>query len=157
MKKLVFLLFLGLLVVLNVGYYTELEEAETHTRWFIKQSPTLRLEFFNIHANDGDYRRVEKLTPEHRQMIIDYCKYRLGIDTQVTTQADVERCAKLCPLPSSTPTPGLWYSSHGNRASPRLGSLQLSCPRGALRPSLVQGCYGGRLPCVPGLIGGVRR
>ncbi|PNG36475.1 MULTISPECIES: hypothetical protein [Pseudomonas] len=95
MKKLVFLLFLGLLVVLNVGYYTELEEAETHTRWFIKQSPTLRLEFFNIHANDGDYRRVEKLTPEYRQMIIDYCKYRLGIDTQVTAQADVERCAKL--------------------------------------------------------------
>ncbi|BAO60821.1 MULTISPECIES: hypothetical protein [Pseudomonas] len=95
MKTLLLLLSLILLTVLNLGYYTELEEAETHTRWFIKTSPTLRLEFFNIHANDGDYRRVEKLTDEQRQMIIDYCKYRLGIDTQVTTQADVERCAKL--------------------------------------------------------------
>jgi len=94
-KKLLVLLFLALLVLLNVGYYTELEEAETHTRWFIKHSPSLRLEFFNIHANDGDYRKVEKLTGEQRQMIIDYCKYRLGIETQVTTQADVERCAKL--------------------------------------------------------------
>ena len=95
MKTLLLLLSLILLMVLNLAYYTELEEAETHTRWFIKTSPTLRLEFFNIHANDRDYRRVEKLTDEQRQMIIDYCKYRLGIDTQVTTQADVERCAKL--------------------------------------------------------------
>lgn len=95
MKKLLFLLSLILLLMLNVGYYTELEEAETHTCWFLKQAPSLRLEFFNIHANDGDYRRVEKLSDEQRQMIIDYCKYRLGIDTQVTTQADVERCAKL--------------------------------------------------------------
>ncbi|AZC23155.1 hypothetical protein [Pseudomonas sessilinigenes] len=95
MKKLILLLVIGLLVELNIGYYTELEEAETHTRWFLKHSPSLQLEFFNIHANDGDYRRVEKLTAEERQMIIDYCKYRLGIDTQVTTQADVARCAKL--------------------------------------------------------------
>lgn len=95
MKKMLFLLSLVLLLMLNFGYYTELEEAETHTRWFLKRAPTLRLEFFNIHANDGDDRRVETLSNEQRQMIIDYCKYRLGIDTQVTTQADVARCAKL--------------------------------------------------------------
>lgn len=95
MKKIILLLTLALLVLLNVGYYTELEEAETHTRWFLKHSPSLQLEFFNIHANDGDHRKVEKLTSEERQMIIDYCKYRLGIDTQVTTQADIDHCAKL--------------------------------------------------------------
>jgi hypothetical protein len=52
------------------------------------------VQFFNIHANDGNHRRIEKLTSEQRQDIIDYCKYRLGIDSEVTTQADIEMCAK---------------------------------------------------------------
>ncbi|MNG39351.1 hypothetical protein D3C84_1273990 [compost metagenome] len=53
------------------------------------------MKFYNIHANDGEYRKVDKLSDELRQDIIDYCKYRLGIETEVKTQADVEICAKM--------------------------------------------------------------
>lgn len=53
------------------------------------------MRFYNIHANDGEYRKVDQLSDELRQNIIDYCKYRLGIDTGVKTQADVEICAKM--------------------------------------------------------------
>jgi hypothetical protein len=52
------------------------------------------MEFHNIHANDGEYRAVETLSNEYRQYIIDYCKYRLGIDTELTTQTDVNICAQ---------------------------------------------------------------
>ncbi len=95
MKYLVLAGLLTLLVVLNVGYYNEVSDGEVNTIFFIKKSPTLRMQFFNIHANDGDYRQVDKLTDELRQDIIDYCKYRLGIETEVKTQADVVMCAKM--------------------------------------------------------------
>ncbi|MBX8497987.1 hypothetical protein [Pseudomonas cichorii] len=95
MKHLVLISFLALLVILNTGYYNEVSEGEANTIFFIKKSPTLRMKFYNIHANDGDYRRVEKLSDELRQDIIDYCKYRWGIETEVKTQADVEMCAKM--------------------------------------------------------------
>ncbi|MBX8487905.1 hypothetical protein [Pseudomonas cichorii] len=95
MKYLVLISFLALLVILNTGYYNEVSEGEANTIFFIKKSPTLRMKFYNIHANDGDYRRVEKLSDELRQDIIDYCKYRWGIETEVKTQADVEMCAKM--------------------------------------------------------------
>lgn len=86
---------LALLVVLNIGYYNEVSDGEVNTIFFVKKTPTLRMKFFNIHANDGDYRKVETLSDELRQDIIDYCKYRLGIETEVKTQADVEMCAKM--------------------------------------------------------------
>ncbi|WP_248807349.1 hypothetical protein [Pseudomonas sp. MWU13-2100] len=94
MKYLVLIGLLIFLVVLNVGYYNEVSDGEVNTIFFIKKSPTLRMKFFNIHANDGEYRRVDKLSNELRQDIIDYCKYRLGIVTEVKTQADIEMCAK---------------------------------------------------------------
>lgn len=86
---------LALLVVLNVGYYNEVSDAEVNTIFFIKKTPTMKMKFFNIHANDGDYRQIDRLSDELRQDIIDYCKYRLGIETEVKTQADIVMCAKL--------------------------------------------------------------
>jgi hypothetical protein len=52
------------------------------------------MKFHNIHANDGEIRKVERLTAEERGWIIDYCRYRLGIDTDLKTQDDVEMCRK---------------------------------------------------------------
>lgn len=52
------------------------------------------MKFYNIHANDGEIRGVEQLSEEERKWIIDYCKYRLGIDTASETQDDVEICSK---------------------------------------------------------------
>ncbi|MBB6158531.1 hypothetical protein HDC30_005789 [Pseudomonas sp. JAI115] len=95
MKILLLVGLLALIGVLNVGYYNEVSDGEVNTIFFIKKSPTLRMHFFNIHANDGDYRKVESLSDEYRQDIIDYCKYRLGIETEVKNQADVEMCARM--------------------------------------------------------------
>jgi hypothetical protein len=95
MKYFLLLSFIALLAALNVGYYNEVSDGEVNTIFFVKKSPTLRMKFYNIHANDGDYRKIDRLTDELRQDIIDYCKYRLGIETEVKTQADIEICAKM--------------------------------------------------------------
>ena len=94
MKKLTALFILVLVPVLYVGYYEALEDADVETILFIKKHPTFQMKFYNIHANDGEIRQVEQLTQEERRWIIDYCRYRLGIDTTLNTQEDVEVCRK---------------------------------------------------------------
>lgn len=94
MKFLIFISLLVAVAILNIGYYDEVSDGEINTIYFIKKIPTPRMEFHNIHANDGEYRAVETLSNEYRQYIIDYCKYRLGIDTELTTQTDVNICAQ---------------------------------------------------------------
>jgi hypothetical protein len=94
MKKLLVAVVLAALTVLYVGYYNALEDGDVETILFIKKHPALQIKFYNIHANDGEIRQVERLTNEERKWIIDYCKYRLGIDTQLKTQSDVEMCSK---------------------------------------------------------------
>ncbi|MBX8555584.1 hypothetical protein K5D43_13940 [Pseudomonas cichorii] len=94
MKKLVVAVTLVVLAVLYVGYYEALEDGDIETIPFIKKHATLQMKFYNIHANDGEIRKVERLTNEERQLIIDYCRYRLGIDTELKTQDDVETCRR---------------------------------------------------------------
>ncbi|MEB2651606.1 hypothetical protein SOP89_09485 [Pseudomonas siliginis] len=94
MKKLIALIVLVLVTVLYVGYYEALEDGDIETILFIKKHPTFQMKFYNIHANDGEIRQVERLTEQERKWIIDYCRYRLGIDTDLKTQNDVEICRK---------------------------------------------------------------
>ncbi|GLH17943.1 hypothetical protein BK675_16020 [Pseudomonas fluorescens] len=94
MKKLIALIVLALVTVLYVGYYEALEDGDIETILFIKKHPTFQMKFYNIHANDGEIRQVERLTEQERKWIIDYCRYRLGIDTDLKTQNDVEICRK---------------------------------------------------------------
>lgn len=94
MKKLIALIVLALLTMLYVGYYEALEDGDIETILFIKKHPTFQMKFYNIHANDGEIRQVERLTEQERHWIIDYCRYRLGIDTELKTQDDVEVCRK---------------------------------------------------------------
>lgn len=94
MKKLLIAAILALLTIFYVGYYEALEDGDIETILFIKKHPTLQMKFYNIHANDGEIRKVERLTDEERSLIIDYCRYRLGIDTELKTQDDVEVCRK---------------------------------------------------------------
>jgi hypothetical protein len=94
MKKLITLIVLVLVTVLYVGYYEALEDGDIETILFIKKHPTFQMKFYNIHANDGEIRQVERLTEQERKWIIDYCRYRLGIDTDLKTQNDVEVCRK---------------------------------------------------------------
>jgi len=94
MKKLIALIVLVLVTVLYVGYYEALEDGDIETILFIKKHPTFQMKFYNIHANDGEIRQVERFTEQERKWIIDYCRYRLGIDTDLKTQNDVEVCRK---------------------------------------------------------------
>lgn len=92
MKKLWVALVLAVLAVIYTGYYQALEDGDIETIFFIKRYPTIQMKFFNIHANDGEIRQVERLTDEERKWIIDYCRYRLGINTELKTQNDIEWC-----------------------------------------------------------------
>lgn len=92
MKTLMIAATLVVLAVLYVGYYEALEDGDIETVVFIKKHPTFQVKFYNIHANDGEIRRVERLSNEERKMIIDYCHYRLGIDTELRGQDEVEVC-----------------------------------------------------------------
>ncbi|WP_073266178.1 hypothetical protein [Phytopseudomonas punonensis] len=94
MKKLLIAAILAVLALLYVGYYEALEDGDIETILFIKKHPTFQMKFHNIHANDGEIRKVERLTDEERNLIIDYCRYRLGIDTELKTQDDVEVCRR---------------------------------------------------------------
>ncbi|WP_236192624.1 hypothetical protein [Pseudomonas glycinae] len=94
MKTLLIAAILSLVAMLYVGYYEALEDGDIETIVFIKKHPTFQMKFYNIHANDGEIRKVERLTAEERGWIIDYCRYRLGIDTDLNTQDDVEMCRK---------------------------------------------------------------
>lgn len=94
MKKPLIAAILAAVTVLYVGYYEALEDGDIETIVFIKKHPTFQMKFYNIHANDGEIRKVERLTGEERGWIIDYCRYRLGIDTDLKTQDDVEMCRK---------------------------------------------------------------
>jgi hypothetical protein len=94
MKKILIAAMLAVMTMLYVGYYETLEDGDIETIVFIKKQPTFQLKFYNIHANDGEIRKVERLTAEERGWIIDYCRYRLGIDTDLKTQDDVEMCRK---------------------------------------------------------------
>lgn len=94
MNKLLIASTLVVVTILYVGYYEALEDGDIETIVFIKKHPTFQIKFWNIHANDGEIRKVERLTAEERGWIIDYCRYRLGIDTDLKTQDDVEMCSK---------------------------------------------------------------
>lgn len=74
------------------GYYYYLEDADPDRIYFKKESFTLRMRFYNIFANEGDDRPLSTLTTEQREKVIDYCKYRLGIITDLSTQDDLDRC-----------------------------------------------------------------
>ncbi|MGQ3852054.1 hypothetical protein [Pseudomonas capsici] len=94
MKKLLIAAILTVLTVLYVGYYEALEDGDIETIVFIKKHPTFQMKFYNIHANDGEIRKLEQLSDEERGFIIEYCWYRLGIGTELKTKADIEICSQ---------------------------------------------------------------
>lgn len=92
MKWLISLMFLLCGFVPFVGYYNSIDDAEINTRYFIKRYPMFQMEFVNLFANDSDHKSVDELSDEERGLIIDYCRYRFGINTRLVTQTDLEAC-----------------------------------------------------------------
>lgn len=66
MKTLLTAVIVNLGIMLYVGYYEALEGGDIETIVFIKKHPTFQMTFYNICANDGEIRKVERLTPEER-------------------------------------------------------------------------------------------
>lgn len=92
MKNLLLTISVTLAASVFIGYYEETGEFQTYTHTFIKKHPTLQVKFENIFANYRDHKALSELTQQERQQVIAYCKYRLGIDTQLTTQDELEQC-----------------------------------------------------------------
>jgi hypothetical protein len=92
MKKLIILTALLLAAVLFVGYYNAIDDAELNTVFFIKKSPTFQVKFENLFANDADNKKLGELNSEERELVVDYCKYRLGIETELRSQEELEVC-----------------------------------------------------------------
>jgi len=91
----VFLAFFMLIVAfffINYGYYDYLEDADPEAIFFEKKYPTLQVKFYNIFANQSDGKRLNQLSSEDRDRVIAYCKYRLGIVTNLSSEEDLERC-----------------------------------------------------------------
>jgi hypothetical protein len=92
MKKLFLGISLTVTAWLSIGYYNSIEDAEIHSHFFIKKSLTLQVKFFNIHANNADPKPLSKLNSEQRDKVVAYCKYRLGIHTQLETETELHVC-----------------------------------------------------------------
>lgn len=92
MKKLLAVLLLAGIGVLNIGYYSRLNGGDSTNVYFIKKHPTYHIKFENIYANDADDRTLDQLAPELKQLVINYCKYRLGIETELKTQTKLDAC-----------------------------------------------------------------
>lgn len=92
MKKTIATFTLILLAHFYIGYYTDLGVHGGNTVFFIKKYPTLQMRFKNLYTRDGDYTPLEKMNMVEANIIIDYCRYRLGINTRLTTQEELEAC-----------------------------------------------------------------
>lgn len=90
------LLFLIILVLafswLNVGVYETRFAEDNRVVLFIKKHPTLQVQFVNIFLTDEDEKLLDQLSDEERRTVINYCKYRLGIETGLRTQEELETC-----------------------------------------------------------------
>lgn len=95
-KLLLGILFPSLLVIwLFGGYYIKYGEWTSEAIFFIKKYPTLQIKFKNILYENDDLNHIGKINDRRRGVVIDYCKYRLGIITSLKTQEDLERCKAL--------------------------------------------------------------
>ena len=77
---------------LNVGFYETYFAEDNRTVFFIKKYPTLQVRFENIFLSDRDDKPLAYLSDEERGVVIAYCKYRLGIETELKTQDELEAC-----------------------------------------------------------------
>lgn len=95
MKRIVLLALMALVLSvawLNIGFYETHFAEDNRSVFFMKRYPTLQVRFENIFLTDQDDKPLERLSDEERSLVIDYCKYRLGIETKLNTQAELDAC-----------------------------------------------------------------
>jgi len=94
MKLLLLVVPIVLFAYLYIGFYEKMEDAYPEKVFFIKKNPTLQMKFENIFAYESDDKKISELSDIERQMVIQYCKYRLGIMTTLKSQNELEECKK---------------------------------------------------------------
>ncbi|WP_347911608.1 hypothetical protein [Pseudomonas grandcourensis] len=94
MKPLLIIFPIALLAFLYIGFYEKMEDAYPEKVFFIKKSPTLQMKFENIFAYESDDKKLSELSDTERQLVIQYCKYRLGVITTLKSQNELEECKK---------------------------------------------------------------
>lgn len=77
---------------LSVGFYETRFAEDNRVIFFIKKHPALQVQFENIFLTDEDEKPLDRLRDEERRAVINYCKYRLGIETELKTQEELEAC-----------------------------------------------------------------
>lgn len=94
MKKILATISLLLFTHLYIGYYISEDMEDKRYVVFIKKYPTLQIRFHNIYTRDTEVGSLDELSMERLNMVKNYCKYRLGIDTKLKTQEELEACKK---------------------------------------------------------------
>jgi hypothetical protein len=92
MKTLIFLIPLSLVSILFTGYYETRWAEDNRIIFFIKSAPTFQICFESLFDSDADDKPLERLSRKEREQVVKYCKYRLGIDTALATQAELNIC-----------------------------------------------------------------
>lgn len=92
MKSLLIILSTTIVAMLYIGFYEKMEDAYPEKVFFIKKSPTFQMEFENIFAYESDDKKLSELSEGERSLVINYCKYRLGLDTTLKSQSELEEC-----------------------------------------------------------------
>ncbi|MDO9618018.1 MAG: hypothetical protein Q7J43_10100 [Pseudomonas sp.] len=77
---------------LKVGVYETYFAEDNRSVFFIKKHPTLQVRFENIFLTDEDDKKLDQLSDEERNVVINYCKYRLGVKAELKTQEELEAC-----------------------------------------------------------------
>jgi hypothetical protein len=95
MKKIYIIAAPLLLSSLFIGYYETCWIEDNQIRFFIKKSPTLQISFVNVFASDHEDNWHGQLEKKERQYAIDFCKYYLGVETEMKTMKDFEDCREV--------------------------------------------------------------
>ena len=94
MKSFLVIMLSMFVVALYVGVYEKMEDAYPEKVFFIKKSPTFQISFENIFANESDDKKLSEVSDSDRYLVIQYCKYRLGITTTLQSQQELNQCKR---------------------------------------------------------------
>ena len=83
-----------LLGLLYIGTYSTSDGVVRQRHFFIKHFPTVQFSFSHALTRPNQGKTLHTLSDEERQQIIIYCHYRWGIQTQLHTPAELERCTR---------------------------------------------------------------
>lgn len=82
---------------LTTGVYKTRFAEDNRLVFFIKKQPSFQVAFVNPFATDTDSKPLSRLSAQERQEVIDYCRYRLGIETELKTQDELDNCEGASP------------------------------------------------------------